>query len=187
MTKSGEVNASLPVTIRIAVQDTRPKQKSLTSEWTPAIPSVTAAMVSIWAVHKLTKGREREKAVYELYKTVAEHAAAAKAAAIIAWSTRRGTERKRAIAETKWRIQQVGATLNRLGLLSLRRRWRLKLALYGLERINMDSAMVTFRRALTQDPLEDPDRPATSAMKEEVERATGELLTALDSEFARWM
>lgn len=62
-------------------------------------------------------------------------------------------------------------------------RWRF----YGLEEINLDSAMVKFRRALTQDPFEDPQRTATSTMKEEVERALGELLTILDGEFARWM
>lgn len=188
-TKAQKLNTSAPtsITVEVVLHDDRATQKSLLNEWKPAIPSVLAALVSIVAVHKLTKGREREKAVYELYKTAAEHSNSAKTAALIAWSVRRGTERKRAIAETKWRIQQVGSTMNRLRLLSRRRRWRLKLALYACEEINMDNAMVAFRRSLTQDPLEDPERPATSAMKEDVERATGELLTALDTAFARWM
>lgn len=169
------------------MQGGQAKSASILDDWKPAIPSVLAALVSVWIVHKLTKGREREKAVYELYKNAADHVAAAKAASIVAWSVRRGTERKRAVAETKWRIQQVGSTMNRLKLLSRRRRFRLQWAFYANEAINMESAMITFRRALTQDPFEDPDRSGTAAMKEEVEQAAGDLLTSLDADFARWM
>lgn len=179
--------AVIPTTVQVILQDDRSKDGSILEDWKPAIPSVAAAIISVWAVHKLTKGREREKAVYELYKTTADHVGAAKSAAIVAWGTRRGTERKRAVAETKWRIQQVGSTLNRLSLLSRRRRLRFALKFYAQDAIAMEGAMITFRRSLTQDPLEDPDRKATSAMKEDVERAAGELLSALDAEFARWM
>ena len=183
----GQPAPSAPTTVQIILKDDRSKDDSLLDDWKPAIPSVLAAMVSVWAVHKLTKGREREKAVYELYKTTSDHVASAKTAAILAWGVRRGTERQRAVAETKWRIQQVGSTVNRLRLLSRRRRWRLKWRCYPCEEINMETSMIAFRRALTQDPFEDPSRNGTSTLKEEIERAAGELLTSLDASFARWM
>ena len=164
-----------------------PKQASLVAGWLPAVPTVLAGLFGIWAVHQLTKGQEREKAVFELYKSVGDHVGGAKSAAATAWAARQGPERRRAIAETKWRIQQVGGTLNRLRLLSARRRFRWALAFYSIRPISVEGAMVQFRRMLTDDPFEDPDRGPRKSRAEEIEQAAGDLLTALDAAFADWI
>lgn len=164
-----------------------PRQTSLISGWLPAVPTVLAGLFGIWAVHQLTKGREREKAVFELYKSVGDHVNGAKAAAVAAWSARKGPERRRAIAETKWRIQQVGGTLNRLRLLSARRRFRWTVAFYAIRPIGVEAAMIQFRRMLTDDPFEDPERGPRKSKAEEIEQSAGDLLTALDAAFAEWI
>lgn len=82
------------------------------------------ALFAIWAVHSLTKGRDREKAVFDLYKLVSDAAAALKPIVIKAWQDDDAGVRVTAIAETNWRLQQIGGYVERIRRQS--RRWALR-------------------------------------------------------------
>lgn len=159
------------------------------SDWIPAAPSVAVALFAIWAVHKLTRVREREKSVFELYRSLGEHAAATATAAAAAWATPNGPERRRAVAETKWRLQQLGGLAERLRALSRRKRkgrwwfpWPRKVT-----EISLRAEMFALRRDLTSDPFEEPDRKADKDQAETIEQAMGTFLTAADQHLADWM
>jgi hypothetical protein len=153
----------------------------------PALPGVVATLFAVWAVHKLTRNREREKAVFELYKSVREDVALLKSAAVTAWGCRKGPDRRTAIAETKWRLQQVGGTVERLRRLSKRRRFARDWKLWVDASIYMTGDMRDLRDALTDDPFEDPARSADKVKAEAIEQAVGGFLSALDDKFYQWM
>lgn len=81
------------------------------------------ALVAIWAVHGLTKSRDREKAVFDLYKTVGEATAALKPIIVKAWVDPDQEVRKAAVAETIWRLQQIGGFVERIRRQSTRWAW----------------------------------------------------------------
>jgi len=156
--------------------------------WLGALPTVLVGLFSIWAVHRLTKGREREKSVFEAYKLLGEHLSAAKDAAIGGWgAAKNSAERARAIAETKWRLQQVGAAANRVSILSASYTWRLAFPPRRARKIDLTQEMVALRRGITIDPFEDPTRNADKSKAADVERAVGEFLTRLDLAFSDWL
>jgi hypothetical protein len=72
-------------------------------------------------VHSLTKGRDREKAVFDVYKMMADAVAALKPVVITAWQGKTAVERAAAVAETNWRLQQIGGYVERIRRQS--RRW----------------------------------------------------------------
>jgi hypothetical protein len=82
------------------------------------------ALFAIWAVHNLTKGRDREKAVFDLYKIVSDATTALKPIVIKAWQDDDAGVRATAIAETNWRLQQIGGYVERIRRQS--RRWGLR-------------------------------------------------------------
>lgn len=153
----------------------------------PALPGAIVALFGIWAVHRLTKSREREKSVFELYRTATDHVSALTTAASLAWTTRSGPERRKAIAETKRRLQQVGAVVERLRMLSGRSKfhwgWWPRIDVT----INLRPTMPDLRRALTDDPFEDPTRRADREALVAIELATGDFLAELDRQLFRWM
>ena len=148
----------------------------------PAVPGVLATLIAVWAVHKLTRSREREKAVYDLYKIADEVVVPLKEAAILAWSLPKGPERRRAVAETKWRLQQLGGTAERLRKMSRRRTWWLREV-----SIALTTEMKELRETLTGDPFEDPGRRADKSKSEQVEQAIGAFISTLDDKVFLWM
>jgi hypothetical protein len=82
------------------------------------------ALFAIWAVHHLTRSRDREKSIFELYKLVAEALTDVKPVILKAWSEKPGDARQAAIAETKWRLQHIGGLIERIRRQSRRWAWR---------------------------------------------------------------
>lgn len=82
------------------------------------------ALIAIWAVHSLTKSRDREKAVFDLYKTVRDAVDGIKPIIVKAWEEQDPDVRRTAIAETMWRLQQIGALAERIRRQSRRWAWR---------------------------------------------------------------
>lgn len=82
------------------------------------------ALIAIWAVHSLTKSRDREKTVFELYKSVNDAVAALKPIIVKTWADEDAEVRKAAAAETIWRLQQLGGFVERIRRQS--RRWALR-------------------------------------------------------------
>jgi hypothetical protein len=145
------------------------------------------AVAGWFVVHRLTRGREREKLALEFYDSVGEQIDKMKDAALAAWKAPKGPERRRAIAETKWRLQQVGGTLNRLKMLADRRRLQWKWPFKKILTIDMTNEMVALRRAITLDPFEDPARRASKAQAEQVEQEVGAFLSILDARLFDWL
>jgi hypothetical protein len=172
---------------RLVIIEAPPPKPSTWSTLIPALPGVAATIVAIWAVHRLTKSREREKAVFDLYKATGEVVAPIKDSAAKVWSHRRGPDRKQALAETKWRLQQLGASVERLRRLSRRKKWQWAWPPRADVSIHMRVEMKDLRDAITADPFEDPDRNIDKSRIEGVEQAIGFFLTALDEKFYRWM
>lgn len=96
------------------------EQKLLLDSLAPLAGPVVA-LIAIWAVHSLTKSRDREKAVFELYKTVGDAVATLKPIIVKAWADEAPETRRAAVAETIWRLQQVGGFVERIRRQS--RRW----------------------------------------------------------------
>lgn len=142
--------------------------------------------MAVWAVHRLTRNREREKAVFDLYKMIGESIGPLKEAAVRGWTSRAGPDRRTAVAETKWRLQQLGGSVERLRKLSKRRR-AISWPPFQDVSIRLTNAMKDLRDIITQDPFEDPTRKANRAQSEEVERAIGSFLSTLDERFFVWI
>lgn len=159
------------------------------SDWWPAIPSVAATLLAVIFVHQLTKRRDREKYLYELHSTVVAMADEATSAASRAWTAKTGAGRLTAIAETKWRLQLLGAALARLRVISggwrFRRSWTGP-AIVNIE-IAMEKQMSDLRHELTGDPFEDPSRLSMTKEAVRCEAAKGSFLLALDLKLRFWI
>jgi hypothetical protein len=159
------------------------------NDWWPALPSVAATLLAVIFVHQLTKRRDREKYLYELHSKVVTMADEATSAAARGWSAKTGAERATAIAETKWRLQLLGAALARLRVISggwrFRRSWTGP-AIVNVE-ITMEKQMSDFRHSLTIDPFEDPKRRSMPKEAVACEAAKGTFLLALDLKLRFWI
>ena len=167
---------------------TQEKQSVTLADWFPAIPSVVASLLAIFIVHQLTKSREREKAVFELHSLVSKLCHELAEVAVSAWTERPSASRNRKDAEVLWRIQQLGAALERLRHLSTKTRWQFP---WGFPRrttvaINVGDELIALRRALTSDPFMDRTRSSDRNQGQAVESAKGAFLVALDSQVSQW-
>ena len=70
------------------------------------------------------ESRDREKAVFELYKTVGDAVDALWPVVLKAWSEYDPEARRVAVAETVWRLQQIGGFVERIRRQSSRWAWR---------------------------------------------------------------
>ncbi len=159
------------------------------SDWLPALPSVAATLLAVVFVHQLTKRRDREKYLYELHSKIVNMADQAAEAAARGWNSPSGTKRSTAIAETKWRLQLLGAALARLRIISLG--WRIRRSFKGPGIVNveivMEKPMYEFRQSLTGDPFEDPKRGIRKKEAVDCESAKGSFLLALDLQLRNWL
>src|SRR3546814_8810099 len=89
------------------------------------------ALIAIYAVHRLTQQRDKEKAVFELHKTIGESVGNTKTVILTAWEDPDATKRQAAIEQTKWRLQQLGGLVERLRKMS--KRWRCQRAVIPLQ------------------------------------------------------
>jgi hypothetical protein len=90
------------------------------------------------------------------------------------------------VAETKWRLQQLGGSAERLRKLSKRRRWITWPPSRDVS-VGLMTAMKDLRDELTADPFEDPSRRIDRAHAEQVEQAIGDFLSSLDEGFFKWL
>ena len=169
-----EVQAAKNGTVRLA-------------DWFPAVPSVVFSIFGIYVVHRLTKGREREKAVFDLYASIGDVTSGILASATEGWSLPKGPEREQAIAATKWRLQQLGQAVERLRVFSNRRRWRRSKPFRRNVTIALRGEMTPLRRAITQDPFDDPARRADRRQVVSVQIAIGDFHAALDQHLYEWL
>ena len=177
-------------TTTVAITGVPPAPPSLLAKWLESAPTIIFAALGFLIVHRLTQWREREKSVFELYRVVGDQISAAAKAAIAAWGAKRGPKRRRAIAEAKWRIQQVGSTVARLESLSRRRRqrrWK-RIPYWPRVAIVATASQISFRKALTGDENFDDDvRDADNVRAEAIERASGEYQAAIDAQLFQWI
>src|SRR3546814_12975677 len=89
------------------------------------------ALNAIYAVHRLSQLRDKEKAVFELHKTIGESVGNTKTVILTAWEDTDATKRQAAIEQTKWRLQQLGGLVERLRKMS--KRWRCQRAVIPLQ------------------------------------------------------
>lgn len=157
------------------------------SDLIPAIPGTLAALFGIWAVHLLTRSREREKLALDVYRSILDEAALVAAACVSTWSAPKGAKRLRAVAETKWRLQRLGATSERLKILTSKTRWKRTAPFRQQVGVNLTPDMATLRQTLTADPFEDPDRRADSRRSPQVEEVIGDFVTKVEIRVTNWL
>lgn len=124
--------------------------------------------------------------MFEAFKLVEDRATAVAAAAVSAWGSKKGPERHRLVAETKWKLQLLGGTLERLRVLSARRKW------FGwppgkAEEILARSDMVELRAEITDDPFEDPDRNADNRRSAKIEGAVAAFTIGVEQRLFTWI
>lgn len=144
-------------------------------------------MFAIYAVHQLTRSREREKSAFDLYKAAAEQIIRVKEVAVSAWALQAGDPRNAAIAELVWRLQSLGATVERLRLLSGRGKWTWRWPFRTTREVLVTKAMADLRDQLTGDPLYEPERTGGEKTAEQVEVAIGDFNLQLDEQFLAWL
>ena len=124
-------------------------------DFLPILPGLVVSIFAVWAVHQLTRRRERERAVFRVYRALSDMVNKACDAAALRWITDDEVQRKKYIAETIWRIHQIGLVAEQLRQISSD--WRVRPTLSGPPivncPINIRSAVIEFRRALTGDPF----------------------------------
>jgi hypothetical protein len=157
------------------------------ADWLPAVPTVVVGIMSVLIVDRLTRGRDREKTALDLYQSVGEQLGGLKDATFKVWTLRRGAERQRAVEEALWRLQQIGATVNRLHILTQRHRPQAKKPFWADVSVQMRAEMVTLRRAITSDQFDDGNRRADATQNAGVERAIGTFQNQLDQKLTNWM
>ena len=157
--------------------------------WLSAVPTVGATLVAVLAVHLLTRRRDREKYVFELYGKINDQCEKAAEAAIAGWTSPKKIDRTAGIAETKWRVHQLGMSLERLKTLSSRRKWSFTWRLYFREDVSivLREEVTQLRKAWTDDPFENPERRADVSKRQLIESEKGAFLSALDSKLHSWM
>jgi hypothetical protein len=136
------------------------RSESLWSFGTFDFSTLAIALFTLWAVHRLTRTREREKYVFDLCKTIEGCAKEVSDAAFDAWADAPSAERLRSVALVRSQLQMLGALLNRLEILT--NGWRMRWTFEGPGAVNAKIALghnlVKLRRALTDDPFDDPER-----------------------------
>jgi hypothetical protein len=145
------------------------------------------ALFAIYAVHRLTQIRDREKSVYDLHSDIADAASALATTVMTAWEEKGDAKRNAAIAQAKWRLQQLGGLVERLRKRSKRLKWRWGWPACGYGTISLTDDMGLLRDTITDDPFEDFSRGPVKDKNEEVEQAIGTFLLALDEALLGWM
>jgi len=153
------------------------------SDW--AGPAV--AIAAVFAVHRLTQIRDKEKAVFDLHKAIGESTGSIKSVIMTAWEDESSEKRVAAIQQAKWRLQQIGGLVERLRRMSLRRRLRLAIFFCPITMIKLTEEMGVLRDQITVDPFDDPTRGPVQGKSEDVEQAIGSFLQSLDEALLCWM
>src|SRR3546814_5534193 len=83
------------------------------------------ALIAIYVVHRLTQLRDKEKAVFELHKTIGESVGNTKTVILTAWEDPDATKRQAATEQTKWHLQKLGGLVERQRKMS--KRWKSQL------------------------------------------------------------
>ena len=157
--------------------------------WIPTAPTVIFSLVAVYAVHRLTKLRDREKLIDEFHTKIESTADSVVDAAYMAWSLPKGDKRKLQIALVKSRMQKLGSLVNRLELISVRRRfrWAIRWPVVPDVTIKMGQEMLTLRQEITSDPFEEPERNADTAKAINCESAKSVFLMSLDLKYRNWV
>lgn len=156
--------------------------------WIPSAPTVIASLLAVYAVHRLTKYRDREKLLDEFHSKIEKAAEEVSESAFLGWSLAKGPERRKQVAMTKSRLQKLASLINRLELISSRRRFRRTFGWPCIVnvQIKLGSEMISFRQAITADPFEDPNRARSFDHAINCESAKSILLLSLELKYKNW-
>ena len=159
--------------------------------YAPAVPGVVVALLGLFASHKLSQWRDRDKAVIDLAVDLKETAEDAAGIAVDAWLDANPSTRLIKVHNAKQKIQALGIGATNLALrseqhgrrkfneLSWRQRFE-KRSFFTKRRVHVIKEVSAFRRAADADPFEDPTRGADSSRIPKITKALGNLTSMID-------
>lgn len=156
----------------------------------PSMAGPIVALFAIYAVHHLTRRRDREKVAIDLHKSIHESLAAIVPVAVQAWEARTKSLRLSSVQDANWKLQQIGGQVERLNGISTRYNWKRKfLFIFFPEKSSVSLArnMAALRDRITEDPFADPDRKPARDQRSAVEQTVGAFILELDQALFNWL
>lgn len=153
-------------------------------QWLPVIPSLVTSLVAVlvaYLVHKLTRQREREKAVYDLHKLLIDAVKEVRKAAALGWTTTCEKERETAIHDHNWNLQRVGAQAQLIYLQSGSSHW-----FFWEYRIVLTKNVSSLRDALTLGDFSSINRSADPTQVASVDDAIVIFMSSVDRQLIQW-
>lgn len=159
--------------------------------YAPAIPGVVVALLGLFASHKLSQWRDRDKAVIDLANDLKQTAEDAAAIAVDAWLDSNPGTRLIKVHNAKHKIQALGIGATNLALRSEQHgrlvfndlNWKERLgkrSFFARRRVHVLKEVSSFRRAADADPFEDPTRGADSSRITKITKSLGNLTSKID-------
>lgn len=145
------------------------------------------ALLGIYIAHSLSRSREKEKAVFDTYRGLGKELDSLKEAATKRWNYLDRATFDLAVAETRWRLQLIGASMELLRRLSKRRVSRLGVPPWRHVEIVSTAAVKELRDSITADPFDDPAIREKIDAKYEIEGAIGSFNTTIASLVGVWI
>ncbi len=168
--------------------DRRPQDWTDAAIYAPAIPGVLVALLGLWIAHWLASKRDRRKEVLELCVSVKDTLIDAQEACTRAWLCAPGPERAALVADAKSKLQMLGTAAT-----DLRRRTdQGKFAAFRHVifdtpgSIDVIIEVAKLRDIATNDPFEDPQRPADEISIAKISGAASEISNKINTLFARF-
>jgi hypothetical protein len=158
-----------------------PTKENLWISLAPSLATSGVAILVAYLVHKLTRQREREKAVYDLHTLLIDAVNEVRKAAILGWSTQDLAEREAAIYDLNWNLRRAGAQAQLLYLQS-RQSW---LLLWEHE-VSLQLPLSQLRDSLTLGDFSNPQRTADPTQINSVEEAIVDFTTLVDKSLIYW-
>lgn len=154
-------------------------------QWLPVIPSLVTSLFAIvvaYLVHKLTRQREREKAVYDLHELLIDAVKEVRKAGALGWTTTSATERATGIHDLNWNLQRVGAQAQLIHLQSGLSHW-----FFWEHRVRLTKFVSRLRDALTLGDFSNQNRSADPTQVQGVDDAIVIFMSSVDHELILWV
>jgi len=155
----------------------------------PALPTVVMGIVTIVAVHLLTRKREQEKYIHELHAQISEMTDKVCSVACEAWEDGASQSRAAKVQQTLWRLQQIAQTVERMRILTAGNKLVFGKWFFPFRRpeIEMDDELSQFWETITADPFLAKTRGKSLKNVPVCEAAKGIFLNTLDRKFSAWL
>ena len=156
----------------------------------PNLAGPAVALFAIFAVHFLTRRRDKEKTALEIHKIIHDAVTDCKDTFLKAWESTSKKTRLESVQDSNWRLQQIGSHLERLRKITVRRNIRLVYLIIPVikkESVSLTRQMAELRETLTQDPFSDPSRKPDRTKRSTIEQALGDFLVQLDTALLDWL